>query len=654
VQPHAGHAFPLPANFTLKPRGSGQPLPEPVQKKMEGYFNTNFADVRVHVGPEAPSIGALAFTHGTDLYFAPGQYNPQSTPGQQLLGHELTHVLQQRAGRVRNPLGSGMAVVQDPTLEAEADRLGHHAAAHLVHAQAKMAPGSMRFSSPVRISAPMSAGPGSYLLVAGTGGRQVGSVMVHAKDRASIEVTDLGVDQAHREHGIGKMLIASAARTGQQFGKSKVTLAAQEEGSGRLTEWYKGMGFAQVGVNRRGYPRLEAPISRVLGRVAQQQEMPYSSADPTLPMAVVQRMKRKLEGLSGDSGSREKRNPSQTWPGVQGIHLEDFIKLLWGYLGPPSHGLLTDIPDTKEALKIYAALRRTCKALKEKLDKIVDLVSRVIEPESTGSKLLLDLENKSDLAFFGKTRKHRLLELAYGIHDTARVLVQNYPPQEYVYISLGNSPTPVTLYIRRFYPGCIMTHIPLSALTPCSMKQCKEYIFKFLRLLPKDRPWLVLDISTTSAALVSIQWVIEQMDDRSEKGVTYVAINQSYNPKEEPEFTDIDKGVLNALGEEGINLEAIGKIGKLPGFSQYQVSLSVALEDAFLKSDPYGLRLYETLYAHETVAIELQRLLIKKREVHHIARLLRFLAAVEKLNEAKARGSLTAPWVYDRYELTYY
>jgi len=186
------------------------------------------------------------------------------------------------------------------------------------------------------------------------------------------------------------------------------------------------------------------------------------------------------------------------------------------------------------------------------------------------------------------------------------------------------------------------------------MKQCKEYIFKFLRLLPKDRPWLVLDISTTSAALVSIQWVIEQMDDRSEKGVTYVAINQSYNPKEEPEFTDIDKGVLNALGEEGINLEAIGKIGKLPGFSQYQVSLSVALEDAFLKSDPYGLRLYETLYAHETVAIELQRLLIKKREVHHIARLLRFLAAVEKLNEAKARGSLTAPWVYDRYELTYY
>ena len=125
VQPQAGNAFALPANFTLKPRGSGQPLPEPIQKKMESFFNTSFADVRVHVGHEAPSIGALAFTHGTDLYFAPGQYNPQSTQGQQLLGHELTHVVQQRAGRVRNPLGSGVAVVQDPALEAEAERMGH-------------------------------------------------------------------------------------------------------------------------------------------------------------------------------------------------------------------------------------------------------------------------------------------------------------------------------------------------------------------------------------------------------------------------------------------------------------------------------------------------------------------------------------------------
>ena len=84
-----------------------------------------------------PSIGALAFTHGTDLYFAPGQYNPQSTQGQQLLGHELTHVVQQRAGRVRNPLGAGVAVVQDPALEAEAERMGLRAASAALPIQAK-------------------------------------------------------------------------------------------------------------------------------------------------------------------------------------------------------------------------------------------------------------------------------------------------------------------------------------------------------------------------------------------------------------------------------------------------------------------------------------------------------------------------------------
>ena len=139
IQPQAGNAFALPTNFTLKPRGSGQPLPEPVQKKMESFFNTSFADVRVHVGHEATSIGALAFTHGTDLYFAPGQYNPQSSQGQQLLGHELTHVVQQRAGRVRNPLGTGVAVVQDPALEAEAERMGLRAASAPVPIQAKAA-----------------------------------------------------------------------------------------------------------------------------------------------------------------------------------------------------------------------------------------------------------------------------------------------------------------------------------------------------------------------------------------------------------------------------------------------------------------------------------------------------------------------------------
>lgn len=114
----------------LQRKSGGWTLPKEVQRKMESALGGDFSDVRIHVGSEVAAIGAIAFTWGTDIHFAPGHYNPHSIQGQQLLGHELTHVLQQRAGRVRNPFGNGTAVVQDHALEAEADRMGMKAAMH--------------------------------------------------------------------------------------------------------------------------------------------------------------------------------------------------------------------------------------------------------------------------------------------------------------------------------------------------------------------------------------------------------------------------------------------------------------------------------------------------------------------------------------------
>ena len=128
-------------------RQGGQPLPRALLAKMEAAFDADFSGVRVHLGPQAARIGALAFTTGNDLYFAPGQYQPDSVRGQQLIGHELAHVIQQRQGRVRAP-GSGVAVVQDRALEAEADRLGMRAAAHRAPVQAKRRPGLSPASPP--------------------------------------------------------------------------------------------------------------------------------------------------------------------------------------------------------------------------------------------------------------------------------------------------------------------------------------------------------------------------------------------------------------------------------------------------------------------------------------------------------------------------
>ena len=126
VQRAAGASWaPLPDGvLRLRPPGTGERLPPAVQAKMEGLFRTDLSGVRVHVGPEAAALGALAFTHRTDIYFAPGQYAPHSAHGERLLAHELTHVVQQRAGRVRCPAGSGVAVVHDLGLEAEAERMG--------------------------------------------------------------------------------------------------------------------------------------------------------------------------------------------------------------------------------------------------------------------------------------------------------------------------------------------------------------------------------------------------------------------------------------------------------------------------------------------------------------------------------------------------
>src|SRR5436190_585978 len=90
----------FPPSETAQSSGSGRPLPQKVRQKMERAFGQDFSDVCIHEGLQAPAIGALAYTKGADIHFTPGTYEPGSTSGQSLIGHELAHVVQQRAGRV--------------------------------------------------------------------------------------------------------------------------------------------------------------------------------------------------------------------------------------------------------------------------------------------------------------------------------------------------------------------------------------------------------------------------------------------------------------------------------------------------------------------------------------------------------------------------
>lgn len=85
------------------PDGPGAPLPRPVREKMESAFGADFRAVRVHTGAAADRAarhyGAEAFAAGRDIHFRAGRFAPATAAGEELLAHELTHVLQQ-TGRV--------------------------------------------------------------------------------------------------------------------------------------------------------------------------------------------------------------------------------------------------------------------------------------------------------------------------------------------------------------------------------------------------------------------------------------------------------------------------------------------------------------------------------------------------------------------------
>ena len=118
-----GRAHPDVEEAIARTRGGGAPLDDATRERVGPSLGDSLADVRVHTDEKADalasSVSARAFTTGTDVYFAAGEYAPASSDGQRLLAHELTHVAQQRGASVSGPLQ-----VSQPTdaLETEADR----------------------------------------------------------------------------------------------------------------------------------------------------------------------------------------------------------------------------------------------------------------------------------------------------------------------------------------------------------------------------------------------------------------------------------------------------------------------------------------------------------------------------------------------------
>jgi hypothetical protein len=114
---------PIPGDISSalhRRRGAGAALPGPLRDAGEQALGHDLSGVRLHTDSEAASLAssvqAVAFTHGSDIYFAKDSYRPADPDGQRLIAHELGHVAQPATGT-----GSVIGRADDPA-EAAADR----------------------------------------------------------------------------------------------------------------------------------------------------------------------------------------------------------------------------------------------------------------------------------------------------------------------------------------------------------------------------------------------------------------------------------------------------------------------------------------------------------------------------------------------------
>ncbi|MCT7984923.1 DUF4157 domain-containing protein [Laspinema sp. A4] len=121
IQRRKEEATPDLESSISRAKGGGSPLDNATRPKMESAFGADFGGVRVHTDASSDmlsrSISARAFTTGQHIFFKKGEYNPSSAGGQELLAHELTHVVQQAGNNSGAVMKSESHIQRFPTPE---------------------------------------------------------------------------------------------------------------------------------------------------------------------------------------------------------------------------------------------------------------------------------------------------------------------------------------------------------------------------------------------------------------------------------------------------------------------------------------------------------------------------------------------------------
>jgi len=140
-----------PERLRVRPRPAatepaGRPLDTATRGGMERRLGHDFSQVRIHADAKGAAVaaahGAEALAVGEELTFAAGRFAPGTRTGDELLAHELVHVVQQRAGAAGSPHGTAAGA----EAEAQAAALGRAIVSRVarpraVHRQPKPAAG---------------------------------------------------------------------------------------------------------------------------------------------------------------------------------------------------------------------------------------------------------------------------------------------------------------------------------------------------------------------------------------------------------------------------------------------------------------------------------------------------------------------------------
>lgn len=120
-------------NRLIQAGGAGSPPDSTTRAELMPHLGFDPTMARFHMGPTAhaaaKSLGADAFTVGSDVFFAEGKFDPRSPKGMGLIAHELTHVRQQ-AGRRDNRM-QFLTKTGGDNMEQEAQDVGERVASNL-------------------------------------------------------------------------------------------------------------------------------------------------------------------------------------------------------------------------------------------------------------------------------------------------------------------------------------------------------------------------------------------------------------------------------------------------------------------------------------------------------------------------------------------